>query len=645
MKKKTGFTLLELLVTIILIISVLGIAIVSVMELSEKQKENEYERVKQTIKDAAEQYFTSNEYIFETLDEDSIGIISVKQLVEEDYINKVVDPRNNKSINECDQVKVKRKNGKFHLEYIESNANKCESSYIKFKVIEPGAPEISLSINGTKGLNDWYTSSVSIDVNAKNKGHGNIIKLGKCINLNCTDYDKNIYSELNNSIVDSETYLDDTNYIESSYMAENEFGNKSIAYVKLRVDKTKPLLNVTTYASKNLNDVKQKNGTSYNNNWYSGYVGVEASFSDNISTPTITYKRKKGSIGGSGEKEIINSSGLVYDWSEADGESIYEYNLCDEAGNCADRITKTIKLDKQAPKVTINITHNENSWYNKNLSYSVSAIDSYTNITSFDGYWNKSGLTSNDVLKSEYKWNEEKQYYETGGTHKVSLNGTKSVNYNDSKETTFSSEGHRKLKYIACDAAGNCRTSNEVNFKIDKTPPVIKNVQKPIETYTYCINSKAIYTSFNVTDNISMIDRIDHFMDSHTDNDWYRNYTYNTIATSLPKNFTKNDIGSLISVYNGEITSNNEVFDYYYFSTKDNELGTRVIDKGYNVNRAWSYGSRKAAQDKGCGTITNSLKTPAESSNYCNYVAAKDSAGNVATRKICNDGTDVGKNE
>ena len=106
MKNKRGFTLIELLVTIALILSILGIAIVSFIKISDRKKEEAYNLVKEQIITAAEQYFNSNEYLFEGLSDkdNSIGIITVGMLVEEDYLNKVTNPVTGQFINNCSQV-------------------------------------------------------------------------------------------------------------------------------------------------------------------------------------------------------------------------------------------------------------------------------------------------------------------------------------------------------------------------------------------------------------------------------------------------------------------------------------------------------------------------------------------------------------
>ncbi len=93
MKKRNGFTLIELLVTIALMLSILGIAVVSLINISNKKKEEAWQQVKGQIETAAVEYFTANEYLFEGLNENVSGSISVGTLVNQDYLNKITDPR------------------------------------------------------------------------------------------------------------------------------------------------------------------------------------------------------------------------------------------------------------------------------------------------------------------------------------------------------------------------------------------------------------------------------------------------------------------------------------------------------------------------------------------------------------------------
>ena len=112
-RDKRGFTLIELLVVIALMLSILGIAVVSLVGITNKKKESSKELVKEQIETAALEYFNANEFLFKNLKNDAFGVISVGKLVNEDYLNAVTNPLTGKRIGNCTIVVVKRKNNIF----------------------------------------------------------------------------------------------------------------------------------------------------------------------------------------------------------------------------------------------------------------------------------------------------------------------------------------------------------------------------------------------------------------------------------------------------------------------------------------------------------------------------------------------------
>ena len=61
MKNKKGFTLIELLVVIALMLSILGISIISLVNVSKNKKKEAFKNVKSQIETAAVEYFNANE--------------------------------------------------------------------------------------------------------------------------------------------------------------------------------------------------------------------------------------------------------------------------------------------------------------------------------------------------------------------------------------------------------------------------------------------------------------------------------------------------------------------------------------------------------------------------------------------------------
>ena len=141
MKNKKGFTLIELLVVIALMLSILGISIISLVNVSKNKKKEAFKNVKSQIETAAVEYFNANEYLFEGLSGNAAeGTISVGKLVEEGYLNKVTNPVTNESISPCALVIVKKEGNKYDMKFeestIDSNSNECDKNdYIKFSVV------------------------------------------------------------------------------------------------------------------------------------------------------------------------------------------------------------------------------------------------------------------------------------------------------------------------------------------------------------------------------------------------------------------------------------------------------------------------------------------------------------------------------
>ena len=86
-KNNKGFTLIELLVVIALMLSILGIAIVSFINVNNRKKEEAWKQTKEQIETAALEYFNSNEYLFEGMSDTAIGKIYLKKLIDYDLLN------------------------------------------------------------------------------------------------------------------------------------------------------------------------------------------------------------------------------------------------------------------------------------------------------------------------------------------------------------------------------------------------------------------------------------------------------------------------------------------------------------------------------------------------------------------------------
>ena len=165
MKKKNGFTLVELLVVIALMLSILGIAIVSFVNISNKKKEESWKEVVNQIETAAKDYFSSNEYLFEGLpNNNGTAQISLGKLVNEDYLNVVSDPRSEKRVSKCAIVTVKKNDDKYNVELDENSLVNTETdcdSNLTVITSETGRIEDTYNIDADKMCKDKDNSEYS----------------------------------------------------------------------------------------------------------------------------------------------------------------------------------------------------------------------------------------------------------------------------------------------------------------------------------------------------------------------------------------------------------------------------------------------------------------------------------------------------
>ena len=186
MKKKNGFTLVELLVVIALMLSILALAIVSFVNISNKKKEEAWKEVINQIEEAASEYFTDNEYLFEGLNTNSKGSITVKKLVSEDYLNKVTDPRSGKAISSCSIVSIKKtKDNKYISNFDEKSINDPEGNCDKVSIIITNKTGKIEMRDNSKKINSALSSVCKKKGNLGNEENGSIINNEEKTNYYC----------------------------------------------------------------------------------------------------------------------------------------------------------------------------------------------------------------------------------------------------------------------------------------------------------------------------------------------------------------------------------------------------------------------------------------------------------------------------
>ena len=227
-------------------------------------------------------------------------------------------------------------------------------------------------------------------------------------------------------------------------------------------------------------------------------------------------------------------------------------------------------------------------------------------------YWNKKDLDENTAKSNNYAWNNTTGFA-NGSSTKYTDKVTKGGH-------PIREDGVRKTVLSAKSNGGT--TKVYINAKLDRIPPKIENVTFPQRTTSYCGGKKSIYTAFKVTDAISKVYQVNHYLE---DQPYYKPTAANIV-----------DGDSFYSVHEGK-ADNITVKGGLYMNVFNNS--TTAISNGFQIKRAWAYDTVGNARTIRCGTKADKRPNVDDPETYCNYVSAKDAAGNVRSAALCYDKT------
>lgn len=629
MKNKKGFTLVELIVAIAIVISILLIAIVSVTKISTKQKENAYEQVKQEVIGAAEDYALVNEYLFETLGVGGSKTIPLKDLVEQDYLNVLTNPITGKKLEDCNYVKITKKETSYNYEFIDNDKKCVGQTLLVVEGREPGDPDMEL-VYDDPNEHGWYNEDINIGITPLEKNNGTIKYVYVCSNENCTNpieltefyYDEDNRKVYKNKLTNESVDKDTPNKI--WYKVTNIHDKYVIQSFEYYLDRTEPILK---YGAPNSTDFNTP-GTPLNastdvsnTNWTNNKAEFSIMAKDNLSGIDINgannnlfyiewnthgnYKdygtlNKNGTVAWDRDnKNLIEENGVYIrsDGSlESDGKRHERYEVCDKAGNC---VTSDIyaNIDTTTPECSIIDTakypdRKENSWYNQ-----------YTGQPSVT----LKVTDNNKTIKDETK---NVNASETG----VSFN----VDYTD--------------------AAGNSCTENKTIYYDNTAPTITYNESTPKKlnaNQTGCsyngTNFKGIYVNVTINDTYSGLYDIEHFL-YYNDENMPKTSDYSDMKNSY-KNF-----GGMKALRNGVEVMRNDLNRFGNEQIKLTKNSNNIITSA-NMKRIWAYTdytrySRNLDDNIGCGGSNTNNINP--NKQYSNYIAVKDKAGNMTISKSSN---------
>lgn len=336
-KKKNGFTLIELLVTIALMLSILGIAIISLVSASNRKKEEAWTSVKEQIETAAVEYLSSNEYLFEGLSDETTASIPLQTLVELDYINKVTDPRTGKALNECNYVEVTKSKHKYNATYKDSDDKSCTTGSV-LKITEPGAPTLNvdvteLSIKKLISNTVWYKDGAKFD--ASTDRGASITSCYTTSNSDCDPQNDNSSLELDY------TGKSKISQIRACFKATNGSSKSTKECVSINVDNTAPTCAVS-------------------------------------SNPNIWTNKDVTITGKCSDSESGCSSSKVITTIKTEGKKSYSPGtVTDNLGHSTTCGTKTVYIDKTAPKISL-IRNNGSVAIKGEATDSLSGVASYS---------------------------------------------------------------------------------------------------------------------------------------------------------------------------------------------------------------------------------------------------------------------------
>ncbi len=514
-KKQSGFTLIELLVTIALMLSILGIAIVSFINISNRKKEEAWNQIKEQIETAAIEYFNSNEYMFEGLGDVSDGIygkISIGTLVENDYISIVINPVTGEAIPKCAYVEIDRSGNKYSATFDESvisdaTETACDSNDSVI-VSQASGPEFELEGacrfndgNGnTTGNNtsDWcYQYDVTPRI-INLKGNIDDATVGYCVSNEPMCNNFNDFQSLYPTGSEDEIrgYLDDVEG-EAKYItaAINNGNGTSLRSSKIyNIDRTAPSGNIAINSSNEDYNVYNPNIKLLAADSASGigsvqYLTDEDSYEEYFDgNPGIKdWSKTIASVDVSGEEKqngtTVVKSIIVKDVvGNSSNVNSNEYKVYSECGEtiAGDSNTTTGSCDCETKQRAITTTSNLTDKYTgkscgKKTSTSQEACTP-TGCTATCPTFTYSGTTNNGYYvgssvsiritpnSSTDTWEWFSNDVKTGNY--VSW-GTKT----GTQTVSITGEGTRRLKVIITNSAGNSKTCYSSEMKIDRTAP------------------------------------------------------------------------------------------------------------------------------------------------------------------------------
>ena len=460
-RKKKGFTLVELLATIIILGLLVTIAYISVSSILNRGNDSYYKSQEDMLVLAGREYFADHRSELPKEIGDT-STVTLETLIEEKYI----DPIKDKDEVDCDKLN--------------SNVTAQKITEKDFQYYG------TLACGGYTTTGDKAKPTISFDPGKKSS------ESPITVTMKITD----------NEEVKSYRYVitkDGEEYQDSGYQTYN--GNVTINLTELGLYK------ITGYAIDSSGNMSTRNSGQY-----SYYKGIDCSKVDISSSlkkgtitnkdvsisfklPSNTYRIELSKQTNDGEYELIDSyigntiPDVVLD---TEGRHQVRAVLYDKEGNSCTAATEEYNIDKTAPELSVSLKKKKNK-ENLDEDDNISSLEDYEENTWYDGYVVSRGSCSDSGSDCEI-------------SYKVTGDSENTDGFVDKTTRNINAEGTSTIEYRVTDEAGNT-TTKKYTVKLSRSAPEL----------SVSLKKKKNKDNLDENDNISSLS-------NYTNNTWYDGY-------------------------------------------------------------------------------------------------------------------------
>ena len=461
MRKKNGFTLVELLSTVVILAVVFSITVYLVVKNIGKAKDDATLINYTNIKNIAKVYTDEVSSYWNVKDSYECSCISLGNMIEIGYFDeKVIDENDKltkdtmlKVIRDKDSKVIKETSFSFEDSILPDVDCGYQSSVAIFakRLEKDVSTKILYNTLGSDYYKYFYLSGFKENTITTNDVVYACDNIGSCSNNTVSNLESGHWYLTNNDVV---RLIMKSNGVISAFV--NYQGN-NVAEATMNVDfvdNTPPVISLSVYkiGSYEGNSPKTKGelvttiSSDYTVSEWKNY-GYWFDISTNEDSVIKWTYNNEGSInGGSPSNSGANCNNSCSKTLSGDGNRKATIVATDSAGNSS-KIEINILIDRTPPTRPVINNTNSNKWVNNDYSLTIKSKDVFSGLANIQ--------------------------YSTDNANWITIaNSSATANTEKTVSSLVSTEGQYNYYVRACDNVGNCSSSYSV-IKIDKTKPVI----------------------------------------------------------------------------------------------------------------------------------------------------------------------------